>query len=382
MCAYLSFPFGTPDTSSRDIFLEDHPTHRCPRIFDVGVLLLEIGLGERFQTGDKSDLVAQLNLNHKIAIDSLEELENAKWNGFLNKKVFDQAVRFCLDHKNFIKVSKKPQTSRRRVTKPPEPMTAEELKKGVIQRRRIFYRHVVQPLAWLARDGFKTKPGEITYVSKKPPDPQPGSTNPAHQAEEECLFHSAIVPKMWLEDIKKISESVELKRRRKRITTPIRVAILDTGLNMELPIFTKKPGLKRAVVDQVDYVDPGALTMTDTFGHGSLMARIVMECAPGAEILVARVAKDTKELKSSQEHIRKVSERPFRSSQAACLEKGYRCPIGVRVKAKHCERFLVHVTNARGCLGHTLGRSTRQSRHYFHVIWCLPKRYGWNRRGY
>lgn len=307
MCAYLSFPFGTPDTSSRDIFLEDHPTHRCPRIFDVGILLLEIGLGERFETVDKPDFVAQLNFNHKIAIDSLEELENASWDGFLNKKVFDQTVRFCLHHKNFIKAPKKPQTGRRRVAKPPGPMTAEELKKGVIQRRRIFYRHVVQPLAWLARDGFKAKPGDITYVSKKRPDPQSEPTNPAPQAEEECLFHSAIVPKMWLEDIKKISESVELKRRRKRITTPIRVAILDTGLNMELPIFTKKPGLKSGVIDHVDYVDPGALAMSDSFGHGSLMARIIMECAPGAEILVARVAKDTKELKNSQDNIRKVS---------------------------------------------------------------------------
>ncbi len=312
LCAYLSFPFGTPDTSSRDIFLEDHPTHRCPRIFDVGILLLEIGLGEKFQTGDKADFVAQLNLNHKIAIDSLEELENATWDGFLNKKVFDQAVKFCLHHKNFIKTPRKPQTSRRRVVKASEPITAEELKKGVIQRRRIFYRHVVQPLAWLAREGFKAKPGDITYVSQKRPEPQRGSTDPAQQPDGECLFHSAIISKMWLEDIKKISESVELKRRAKRITTPVRVAILDTGLNLDLPIFKKKPGLKRAVKDHVDYVDPGASTMTDTFGHGSLMARIVMECAPGAEILVARVARDTKELKTSQENIRKVSERLLR----------------------------------------------------------------------
>lgn len=305
--AYLSFPFGSPDSLSKDIFLEDLLTHRCPRIFDVGVLLLEIGLGEKFRTGNKRDLVAQLNLNHKIATDSLEELEKMTWNGFLNKKVFDQAVKFCLHSKNFIKASKKPKTSRLGVVKPPELMTAEEQQRGVIERRRIFYRHVVQPLTWLAREGFKTQPGDITYVSMKPPEPQPESTRSAQQPDAEYLFHSAIVPKMWLENIKKISESVELKRRAQRITTPVRVAILDTGLNLDLPIFKKKPGLERAVKDQVDYVDPGASTMTDTFGHGTLMARIVMECAPGAEILVARVARNTKELKTSQENIRKVS---------------------------------------------------------------------------
>jgi hypothetical protein len=136
LCAYLSFPFGSSDSRSKDIFLEDLLTHRCPRIFDVGVLLLEIGLGEKFRTGNKRDLVAQLNLNHKIATDSLEELEKATWDGFLNKKVFDQAVKFCLHSTNFIKASKEAKANRLGVMKPPEPLTAEEQRRGVIERRK------------------------------------------------------------------------------------------------------------------------------------------------------------------------------------------------------------------------------------------------------
>ncbi|KAL8304620.1 hypothetical protein RB597_004266 [Gaeumannomyces tritici] len=306
LCAYLSFPFGSPDNSSKDIFLGDLLTHRCPRIFDVGVLLLEIGLGEKFKTGNKRELVAQLNLNHKIATVALEYLERSSWDGFLNKRVFDQAVRFCLDSKNFIKASMKPKTRQLGVVNPPEPMNAEERKRGIIERRRIFYRHVVQPLAWLAREGFKAQPGLITYVKKKRPELQSGLTDPAQQPDEEHHFHGAIMPKMWLEDIKKIGVSVERKRRAQRITTPVRVAILDTGLNMDLPIFDEKPSLMNAVKGHVDYVDPGASTITDTFGHGTLMARIVMECAPGAEIFVARVAKNSKELRASQENIRKA----------------------------------------------------------------------------
>ncbi|KAL8295998.1 hypothetical protein RB600_001470 [Gaeumannomyces tritici] len=240
-----------------------------------------------------------------IAIKTLERLEKATWDGFLNKNVFDRAVKFCLDGKNFIKAPKKPKTSRLGPANLPKQMTVEEQKKGVIERRRIFFQHVVQPLAWLAREGFRAQPGLITYVSEKRPEPQPGSTDPAQQPDGECLFHAEIVPKMWLEDIKKISESVELKRRAQRIKDPVRVAILDTGLNTNLPIFEKKPSLKHAVKDYVDFVD-GASTMTDTFGHGTLMARIVMECAPGAEILVARVARNSKELKISRENIRKI----------------------------------------------------------------------------
>ncbi|KAL8371262.1 hypothetical protein RB595_001210 [Gaeumannomyces hyphopodioides] len=197
-------------------------------------------------------------------------------------------------------------------------MTAEEQKRGIIERRRIFYRHVVQPLAWLARDGFEAQPGLVTYVSKKRPEsqsesqsepqsePQPGLTDPAQQRDGEYHFHGAIIPKMWLEDIKKISKSVEHKRRAQGITTPVRVAILDTGLNMDLPIFNERPGLRRAIKGHVDYVDPGASTMTDTFGHGTLMTRIVMECAPNAEIFVAQVARNSNELKASQENIRKA----------------------------------------------------------------------------
>ncbi|KLU91871.1 hypothetical protein MAPG_10820 [Magnaporthiopsis poae ATCC 64411] len=305
LCAYLSFPFGSSDGSSKDIFLDLFLTHRYPRILDVGVLLLEIGLGEKCPTGNKRDLVAQLNTNHMIATKTLERLEKATWDGFLNKKVFDRAVKFCLDGKNFIKAPKKPKTSRLGPANPPKPMTVEEQKKGVIERRRIFFQHVVQPLAWLAREGFKAQPGLITYVSEKRPEPQLGPTDPAQQPDGECLFHAEIVPKMWLEDIKKISASVERKRRAQRIKDPVRVAILDTGLNTDLPIFEKKPSLKHAVKDCIDFVD-GASAMTDTFGHGTLMARIVMECAPGAEILVARVARNSKELKTSRENIRKA----------------------------------------------------------------------------
>lgn len=305
--AYLSFPFGGSDGSSKDILLEDLLIHRCPRIFDVGVLLLEIGLGERFQTGNKAKLVAQLNLNHNIAVERLKELEKATWDGFLNKDVFDQAVRFCLDSKNFIKALKKPKIRRLRGVNSPETMTDEERKRGVIDRRRIFYRHVVRPLAWLAREGFGMQPGDITYISKKCPEAHPGSAYPAQQPDEGALFHSEIVPRMWLDDIKKISQFVEHKRRAQRISTPVRVAILDTGLNMDLLVFKQKPGLRGAIKEWVDYVDPDASNMSDAFGHGTLMTRIVMECAPGAEILVARVARNTRELKSSQENIRKVS---------------------------------------------------------------------------
>jgi hypothetical protein len=310
LCAYLSFPFGAPSDTMPDVLQDDLLTHRCPWIFDVGVLLLEIGLAKPFRTGRRRDWVAQANLSHKIAIDEMLELEKAGWDGFANsKKYFDSAVRYCLNDKNFIPPSEQPKSVRQGAVLPTRPATASDLHAGVLKRRRIFYKNVVCPLAWLANRGFGARAGDIPYVKKKRPSShslQNAPFNTPWQAEHDALFHSAINSKMWLSDLTKISRHVESKRRECRVTAPIRVAILDTGLNTDFPVFRERSGLLKSITDMKDFVNPGTPLMTDTFGHGTLMARLVMESAPGAEILVARVAENTNELKNSQANIQKV----------------------------------------------------------------------------
>lgn len=309
LCAYLSFPFGGPSNTMPDVVQDDLLTHRCPRIFDIGVLLLEIGLAKPFRTGRRRDRVAQANLSHKIATDEMLELEKMNWDGFANsKKYFDSAVRYCLNDTNFILPSEQPKSLRQGGVLSARPTTATDSQADVLKRRKIFYKNVVRPLAWLAKRGFGAQTGDIPYVKKKPgsPSSQNAPSNTLWRAEPDALFHSAIVPKMWLSDLMKISRQVESKRRECGVTAPVRVAILDTGLNLDLPIFTKKSGLLKSVTDMKDFVKPGTTTITDTFGHGTFMARLVMECAPGAEILVARVAENTHELKNSQASIKEV----------------------------------------------------------------------------
>jgi hypothetical protein len=293
LCAYLSFPFGAPTNTKSEILNDYMLTHKCPRIFDIGVLLLEIGLAKPFRTAKRRDKVAQANLNHKIAIDQLNELEETSWDGFSNnKKYFDSVVKFCLSSENFI---------------PPLKKQEQSQQADVITRRR-FYKNVVLPLAWLAKKGFRTEAGDITYVNKKlDPNPHRGVYDIWGQPEPEALFHSAIVPKMWLRDLKKISEQVERKRRECAVTASVQVAILDTGLSRDFPAFKTRSTLIESITDEVDFVTPSAEIMTDTFGHGTFMARLIMECAPGVEILVARVAENTKDLENSRENIKKVS---------------------------------------------------------------------------
>ncbi|KAH6856904.1 hypothetical protein B0I37DRAFT_389966 [Chaetomium sp. MPI-CAGE-AT-0009] len=306
LCGYLSFPFGIRSNNTADILYEGLLTHRCPRILDIGILLLEIGLARPFRTGKCRNKVAQANLNHKIATDEMLELEKTSWDGFANsKRFFDSAVKFCLNGENFMPSPEQPRSTRQRVVLPTPPATASDLH-GVLTRRKIFYKHVVRPLAWLAKEGFKAQAGDIAYVNKKSPSPEDVSSNTPSQPEPNPSFHSEIVPKMWLRDLIKIGEQIERQRRKGRVTAPVRVAILDTGLNRDFPVFKEKSGLIRSITDEADFVKPSTLAMTDAFGHGTFMARLVMESAPSAEILVARVAANPNELKSSQVNIKEA----------------------------------------------------------------------------
>jgi len=319
LCTYLTFPFGVPNNPPKDILLDGPLTHRFPRIFDIGVLLLEIGLGKPFRRSEKSNEDARVNFNHRIAVKEHQKLADEAWDGFLNKKAFDQAVGFCLNNDNFLTDAEKPKTNHLGVVKPAKPSTKSDPKKGILARRRIFYKNVVKPLAWLAKEGFRSQTGKVSYISRKPEAPKPAASPPGlpqalEQPGWEDVFHSTIIPKNWPEDLKKISALVAAKRRQHQIRTPVRVAILDTGLNKNMAIFKEKPQLLKCVTDEIDYVDPGC-DMTDAFGHGTLMARLVMECAPGAEILVARVARDTETLCTSKGNIRDVSRTMARSDE-------------------------------------------------------------------
>ncbi|KAK1749397.1 hypothetical protein QBC47DRAFT_455801 [Echria macrotheca] len=98
----------------------------------------------------------------------------------------------------------------------------------------------------------------------------------------------------WLGNLKKISGRIlqSRVRFRKHLERPIRIAILDTGLDKSMAFF-QAPARKAMIKGIVDFVSTKG---NDTFGHGSLMAQLIMEAAPLAEIYVARVAHDTTSL--------------------------------------------------------------------------------------
>ncbi|EJT68504.1 hypothetical protein GGTG_13922 [Gaeumannomyces tritici R3-111a-1] len=343
---YLSFASGLPATTESHVFQIGHPT-----LLSFAKLLLEIDFGQSIDLNISSD---DDKTNRGIwaelcnVVDKLEEERNDS---------YLQAVRGCLmahiqisralrlgsaDEKDaeltirkelYREVVEKLETAlaestpragnKRQRSESPEPTSRTKPRLGIRDEWR-------EPSidASDVRANALSRQAPIRPASKRPRMPNtpetesirpsrlglsssgllPGSTesNPRWQPEREALFHSAIVPKMWLSELMKISRQVESKRREWRIATPVRVAILDTGLDWDFPVFQERSGLLKSVTDVKDFVTPSTPTVTDVFGHGTFMARLIMECAPGVEILVARVAENTNELKNSQANIKEA----------------------------------------------------------------------------
>lgn len=290
---YLSFPFGLPKDPLEDVIHDDMLNHKHPRIFRIGILLLEIGLGKPFPSFKRPNLVSQLNLDHQIASRQLSELRRESWPGFRYKSYFDDAVGHCIQSQKLVKQSN--HLSSR----------SKEEHEKILARRKAFYKNVVQPLAWLARKGFRHGPEDITLIRRKAVS-APDTKVPNIPLEPKATFHSGneVVPKKWLKTLNELSREIEGQRRNAGVKTRIRVAVLDTGLNLELPDFADPDGRRKRVQDVKDFVDQPK--GNDKFGHGSLMARLVMECAPSADIYVARVARNSTELSRSQVEVQKV----------------------------------------------------------------------------
>lgn len=125
-------------------------------------------------------------------------------------------------------------------------------------------------------------------------------------------FHAgkSINPEEWLEDLKRISRYID-KIKQNNFTNaelrPIRVAILDSGCNLKAPYFQDDEESKRAarIAEWKDFVDESE-AKTDSFGHGTFMAMLVIETAPLAELYVARVAENTTQLNGNEDIISRV----------------------------------------------------------------------------
>ena len=312
--AFVSFPFGTQYKESPAEFCEvDQFTHRYPRILFLGIVLLEIGLAQPLglERDSKLSLLAHTNTTHAKAKMKLKELKKAEWDGFRWKDYFVEAIENCLDSTNFRETPARRQSRRcRDANEDDKTVTISPL----TERRDALYRKVVAPLFWLAAVGFEdTEEVPVVPVRKKIRRKSTFADSQEirsfwNEIREIPSFHSdgpSSTPK-FLEDLQRIAGHISQCRRKVNVTTPNRVAILDTGCQKDLEFFQQPQRLKR-LKGWIDFTSAGLKSEGDTFGHGTFMARLIMHVAPIVDVYLIRVAENTADLKNSQENIAKVN---------------------------------------------------------------------------
>ncbi|KAF5599536.1 thermostable alkaline protease precursor [Fusarium pseudoanthophilum] len=289
---YMPLDFEVQQRNSED---EDKSmlTHPFPHILGLGLILLQIGLSRPFKSMTHLPFISRLNRDHGAARQLLGELEKAQWARSTHRDIFARAVANCLDPRTF-------------TTSTPNPKGIES-EDGI---RRKVYIDIVEPLSKLVNIAFKTDANYVSYLARCK---EVATHNKLHS--QIASFHTGktIVPEEWLDNLRHISMHIMNLREQKpdHEFKPTKIAILDTGCDAELPFF-KIPRRKKSIKAWKDFTADGsddrseAGCMEDEYGHGSLMTRLIMEAAPLAHVYVARVAKNTEELKYSSDQIAKA----------------------------------------------------------------------------
>ncbi|CZR61671.1 uncharacterized protein PAC_11568 [Phialocephala subalpina] len=313
--AFVSFPFGTRyKESPAEFYDKDQYTHRYPRILYLGIVLMEIGLGEPLglEYDSKLSLLAHTNRAHIKAKMKLRELKNAKWDDFQWKDYFIEAVENCLDYANF-KETPKRRKSRRRGDSDKGDKGAKD--SPLPERRDALYRKVVAPLFWLATVGFEdSEEVPLVPLRKKVRRKSTFADDEELQSfwseiRKHPSFHSggSSSTGAFLKDLQVIAGHIMRCRRQAKITKPIRVAILDTGCKSDLPFFQSSQRLSR-LKGWKDFTIAGSKSEMDAYGHGTFMARLLMHVAPIVDIYLIRVAENADDLENNEENIAKAIE--------------------------------------------------------------------------
>ncbi|KAI1132236.1 S8 family peptidase [Nemania abortiva] len=305
---FVSFPFGGQyKESPAESYDEGHYTHRYPRILCLGIILLEIGLGQAIEMGNGSEIfsVKHMNLIHMKAAKKLNELKKAKWDGFEAKDSFVEAVENCLESNNF-KEPTSPRRSRHQSDSNEKPHLSE--------RRNALYRKVVAPLFRLAKVGFEDSdepplirvPNEVQSKSISVNDDEiKRSWGEIHRTHSSFLSGPSGSRQGFLDHLQVIAGHITRCRRLAKTTKPIRVAILDTGCQKDLDFF-KDGRRSNRLRGWKDFTIARSQSAVDAFGHGTFMARLLMHVAPTVDIYVIRVAENTEDLENHEQNIVKA----------------------------------------------------------------------------
>ncbi|KAM0470203.1 hypothetical protein ACHAPX_010089 [Trichoderma viride] len=301
---YLSIRFEVSKEDPDEYLTANSLIHRYPRILAFAIILVEIGLGRPLHLRQCKSLVAQVNADFDVASQGLDELKKASWKNFANKDVFIQAIVNCLTSGHYKLVNTTTSAGPHSARSQDGPPSLQ-----INQCRRAFYDKVVWPLQWLAEVGFRCHQ-KATFLNEKQSTPQIARSLSSENILKENIqlpsvqFHGGkkIDPKCWLDDLKAINRAIHPRLQKLAAEGKgVRVAILDTGYDPKAPLLADNAA-ERCFKGWKDFVSTSEKPI-DPFGHGTIMATLLVESAPVSEVHVARVAENTDSLPKSASQI-------------------------------------------------------------------------------
>lgn len=297
---YISVVERGTDVAVADVDEMDGVIHPYPKIRALGIMLAEIGKGSpiRDNHNDKSAQVMAAGINSDLLLALSYAKDDRLWANHFEYPSYWQAVAFCLEPKNFHISGAREDTA--------------------LQKRRFaLWENVVHPLevlvnavGWLNNI---TKIGPLRSQRRVAARPVSGGDDhsgiPAVRfSGQQTLSESQKGSKRWLSRMRQLNkELAEAIPYDSAPAKPVRVAVLDTGFDdgglfFDLPENNRSLDRLKGWKDFVDSSD----SWQDAQGHGTHLVSLVLSIAPRAELLVARIARNTDDLAGASENVAQV----------------------------------------------------------------------------
>jgi hypothetical protein len=296
---YLSVRLGDGEPSLPEYSKICGEMHRYPKVRALGILLVEIGIGLPFDGTSQRPLADGSNDDWLWAMRCLRDKN--QWEAF-DYGSYRKAVDDCLNPENFFSVLHMEGDS---------PKKTNDLK----QRRDTLYKKVVTPLEkLLVGTGWMeelTKIGPLDTLAERNDDQtvskpvhkrtatadlfpiQPTAKNSSTRSQKDA--------KTWLLRMNALNRNISISCSP---STPIKIAILDTGCDIGTPFFFSPTNTHR-LKGWKDFAQYSP-EWEDHDGHGTYLTSLIMKIAPEAEIYVARITLSPEELVLASEKVAEV----------------------------------------------------------------------------
>ena len=277
--------------SSKEILSDSDYVYNYPRILNLGILLVELGLSPE----DDIEIEKAITGKHPRWLNNMygtfvEKSKDSMWPSFdmidpHAAKIYREVTQKCFDIKLFTQAT-----------------TAQT-------RKRILFESIVAPLELLLHDMQRTdSAGNDTgntyakiFVDPETQEPELVTTRYEPIFMDQYIQSAAKNSEKWIEEIQKLSCLMQMGEmfdengwRKTKQFTRIRIAVLDTGYDPGSKFFdddakrARIRGWKDCAGNEEEEEEEDAL---DEDGHGTNVVSLVMKVAPMADIYVARISR-------------------------------------------------------------------------------------------